>query len=106
MCSSFIVNFSFCHHLIDIHLYKFFTCLGVNKICLNQADILVYEYSSGFHCVFWHSPRARDGLPELLMQDLGEKALVPKLDIFGSNLFHLDRFVAASNTSLHVYGST
>ena len=23
-------------HLIDIHLYKFFTCLGVNKICLNQ----------------------------------------------------------------------
>ena len=36
VCSSFIVNFSFCHHLIDIHLYKFFTCLGVNKICLNH----------------------------------------------------------------------
>ena len=38
VCSSFIVNFSFCHHLIDIHLYKFFTCLGVNKICLNHMQ--------------------------------------------------------------------
>ena len=40
MVASFIVIFSFCHHLIDIHLYKFFTCLGVNKICLNHGCIL------------------------------------------------------------------
>ena len=25
------------HHLIDVHLYKFFTCLDINKTCLNQA---------------------------------------------------------------------
>ena len=25
-----------CHHLIDVHLYKFFTCLDINKTCLNQ----------------------------------------------------------------------
>ena len=37
VCLSFIVNIPFCDHLIDIHLYKFFTCLGVNKICLNHT---------------------------------------------------------------------
>ena len=26
-----------CHHLIDVHLYKFFTCLDINKTCLNQT---------------------------------------------------------------------
>ena len=27
-----------CHHLIDVHLYKFFTCLDINKTCLNQLS--------------------------------------------------------------------
>ena len=58
VCSSFIVNFSFCHHLIDIHLYKFFSCLGVNKMCLNRFNFFAIA-SSGwgnlvdpklFHC--------------------------------------------------------
>ena len=26
-----------CHHLIDVHFHKFFTCLDINKICLNQV---------------------------------------------------------------------
>ena len=28
-------SIKFCH-LIDVHLYKFFTCLDINKICLNH----------------------------------------------------------------------
>ena len=48
MCSLFIVNFSFCHHLIDIHLYKFFTCLGVNKICLNHETKIT---QGTYYCV-------------------------------------------------------
>ena len=39
VCLSFMVNISFCHHLTDIHLYKFFTSLGVNKICLSHSHI-------------------------------------------------------------------
>ena len=27
-----------CHHLIDVHLYKFFTCLDINKTCLNHIE--------------------------------------------------------------------
>ena len=25
------------HHLIGVHLYKLFTCIGINKTCLNQT---------------------------------------------------------------------
>ena len=25
------------HHLIDVHLYKFFTCLDINKGCLSHG---------------------------------------------------------------------
>ena len=60
VCSSFIVNFSFCHHLIDIHLYKFFTCLGVNKICLNQT-LVQHEKApdaSVIHYIAWWLKRA------------------------------------------------
>ena len=37
----FIIHckYPICHHLIDVHLYKFFTCLDINKICLNHCDI-------------------------------------------------------------------
>ena len=30
MCSLFIVKFHF-HYLIDVHLYKCFTCMDINK---------------------------------------------------------------------------
>ena len=36
VCLSFIVNIPICHHLIHVHLYKFFTCLDINKMCLNH----------------------------------------------------------------------
>ena len=31
-------QYPFCH-LIDVHLYKFFTCLDINKICLHQEAV-------------------------------------------------------------------
>ena len=30
-CLSFHCKYPICHHLIDVHLYKFFTCLNINK---------------------------------------------------------------------------
>ena len=30
-------KYSISHLLIDVHLYKFFTCLDINKICLKQG---------------------------------------------------------------------
>ena len=36
MCFVIRCKYLICHHLIDVHLYKFFTCLDINKTCLNQ----------------------------------------------------------------------
>ena len=35
-----------CHHLIDVHLYKFFTCLDINKTCLNHRHTCIFNYFS------------------------------------------------------------
>ena len=36
-CVFFIhCKYSISHLLIDVHLYKFFTCLDINKICLKH----------------------------------------------------------------------
>ena len=32
-------KYSISHRLIDVHLYKFFTCLDINKICLKHLYI-------------------------------------------------------------------
>ena len=34
-------EYSISHLLIDVHLYKFFTCLDINKICLKH-NFLIY----------------------------------------------------------------
>ena len=42
ICNFFLivrVHQSICHHLVDVDLYMFFTCLNVNKICLNHHCI-------------------------------------------------------------------
>ena len=31
VCSPFIIEYPICKHLIDAHLYRFFTCLDINK---------------------------------------------------------------------------
>ena len=36
VCFVIRCKYLICHHLIDVHLYKFFTCLDINKTCLNQ----------------------------------------------------------------------
>ena len=30
-------KYPICYHLIDVYLYKFFTCLDISNICLNHA---------------------------------------------------------------------
>ena len=32
-------KYSISHLLIDVHLYKFFTCSDINKICLKQTSV-------------------------------------------------------------------
>ena len=34
-------KYPICHHLIDVHLYKYFTCLGITKTCLNQNYYII-----------------------------------------------------------------
>ena len=36
MCFVIRCKYLICHDLIDVHLYKFFTCLDINKTCLNH----------------------------------------------------------------------
>ena len=31
-------KYPICRLLMDVHLYQFFTCLGINKICLNHGQ--------------------------------------------------------------------
>ena len=43
-------KYSICHFLIDVHLYKFFTCLDINKIRLNHTNKQCYR--TGFFSSF------------------------------------------------------
>ena len=46
VCFVIRCKYLICHHLIDVHLYKFFTCLDINKTCLNQTPpTLIYFFS-------------------------------------------------------------
>ena len=62
MCFVIRCKYLICHHLIDVHLYKFFTCLDINKTCLNHycfccsrswcqsAPLSVSIFVSHHHC--------------------------------------------------------
>ena len=39
-CVFIIIVYPICHHLIDVHLHKFFTCLDINRIGLTLTVLV------------------------------------------------------------------
>ena len=49
-------KYSICHLLIDVHLYKFFTCLDINIIRLKQKRIHVSLHMGDLLWQLWREP--------------------------------------------------